>query len=74
MEDKENVLCAIPGDLVGTPTLGFPPAETCKGEFREVIVDVPGHFRAKIRYEPQYFKRGKMSRWFWLPKSAERLE
>jgi hypothetical protein len=48
----------------------FRRAETCKGDFREVTVDVPGRFRAKIRCEPFYFKRGRTSRWFWHARSA----
>jgi hypothetical protein len=42
--------------------------------FREARVDVPGGFKARIRFERFRFRRGKMSRWFWTPYSAKRLE
>jgi hypothetical protein len=44
MAQEENVLHLIPGEIIAAADDGFPPAETCKGEHREVIVDVPGRF------------------------------
>ena len=73
-DEGENVLRYIPGEIIASAQYDFPPAETCKGEFREVIVDVAGRFRARIRYEPFHFKRGKMSRWFWHAYGAEHVD
>jgi hypothetical protein len=74
MAQDENVLHLIPGEIIAAADDGFPPAETCKGGHREVIVDVAGRFRAKIRFEPFHFKRGKMNRWFWHACGAERVD
>jgi hypothetical protein len=70
---EENVLAMIPGDLIAQGSRTLPPAERCKGMVREVEIDVPGRIRAKVCYKPFYFKRGKMSRWFWTAESAERI-
>jgi hypothetical protein len=74
MAEDANILGTIPGDLIGAASSGFPPAETCRGQYREAVVDVSGRFRARIRFEPFHFKRGKMSRWFWLACRAERVD
>ena len=70
----ENVLRFIPGDCIAAAGKTLPDAEKDKEAFREVVVDVPGFFKAKIRFERFHSKRGKMSRWFWTPESAERVE
>jgi hypothetical protein len=49
-------------------------AEKDTKAFREEIVEVPGGLKVRIRFERFQFKRGKMSRWFWTPYSAERVE
>ena len=72
MTDDTKVLGAIPGEIIASAQYGFPPAETRKGEFRKVIVDVPGRFRAKIRFEP--FRGKRFGRWFWLACRAERVD
>jgi len=48
--------------------------QTDTEEFREVEIDVPQWFKAKIRFKRFHFKRGKMSRWFWTADSAEGVE
>ena len=72
MADDTNVLAVIPGDIIGAASNTLPPAETCKGEIREVTVDVPDRFRAKIRFEP--FRGKRFGRWFWLACRAERVD
>jgi len=52
----------------------LPAAEKDTEAFREATVDVPGQFKAVIRFERFQFRRGKMSRWFWTPYSAKRIE
>jgi hypothetical protein len=71
-DEGENVLRYIPGEIIASAQYDFPPAETCRGEFREVTVDVPDRFRAKIRYEP--FCNKRFGRWFWLACKAERVD
>lgn len=59
----KSVLAMSHGGLSqGSHTL--PAAEACKGFAREVRIDVRGTVLAKVLYDPFYFKRGKMSRWF----------
>jgi hypothetical protein len=70
----ENVLRFIPGDCIAAAAKTLPDAETDTEEFREVVIDIPRWFNAKIRFERLHFKRGKMSRWFWTPYSAKRVE
>ena len=70
----ENVLRFIPGEYISAAKQGLPDPETDTEAFREVVIDVPRWFKAKIRFERFHFKRGKMSRWFWTPHSAERVE
>lgn len=70
---EENLLAMIPGDLIAQASRTLPPAERCKGMLREVEIDVPGRFRAKVLYKPFYFKPGKIGRWFWTAESAERI-
>jgi hypothetical protein len=58
----ENILRLIPGDLIligGENTTGRKYAH---GTFREVVIDVPGHFKARIRFERFRSKRGRMGR------------
>jgi hypothetical protein len=72
MAEDENVLRYIPGEIIASAQHGFPPAETCKGGYREVVVDVPDRFRAKIRYEP--FRNKRFGRWFWHACRADRVD
>jgi hypothetical protein len=47
---------AIPAEFTGDIS-SFAPAETCRGEFREVV-DVTVHgFKARMRFELFYSKR-----------------
>jgi hypothetical protein len=70
---EENLLSIFPGELIARASRGLPPAELSKGEVREVEVDVPGRFRGRVIFKPFYFKRGKMSRWFWTAEAAVRI-
>jgi hypothetical protein len=70
----DKILPLIPGDCIAAAAKTLPDAEKDAEEFREAIVEVPGGFRATIRFEHFRFKRGKMTRWFWAPHSAERIE
>ena len=70
----ESVLGLIPGEIISAAAKTLPNAETDAEVFREATVDVPGRFRATIRFERFHFRRGKMSRWFWTPDSAKRIE
>jgi hypothetical protein len=36
-------------------------------------IDFPGRFRARVTFRRFYFKRGKMSRWFWTAESAAKV-
>jgi hypothetical protein len=38
-----------------------------------VTIDAAGRFTATITFRRFYFKRGKMSRWFWTAESAVRV-
>jgi hypothetical protein len=68
----KSVLAISHGGLSqGSHTL--PAAEACKGFAREVRIDVRGTFLAKVLYDPFYFKRGKMSRWFCTGETADRV-
>ena len=70
---KENVLRLIPGDYISAAEKTLPDAATDTEAFREVEIDVPNWFKAKIRFKRFHFKRGKMSRWFWTAESAEKI-
>ena len=70
---KENVLRLIPGDYISAAGQTLPDAETDTKEFREVEIDVPRWFKAKIRFKRFHLKRGKMSQWFWTAESVERI-
>jgi hypothetical protein len=70
----EYVLGLIPGELISAAAKALPDPERDTETFREAIVEVPGGSKAKIRFERFHFKRGKMSRWFWTPYSAKRLQ
>jgi len=52
----------------------LPAAATDSDEFREVEIDVPNWFKARICFKRFHFKRGKMDRWFWTAESALRIE
>jgi hypothetical protein len=71
---KENVLRFIPGDYISAAGQKLPDAATETEEFREVEIDVPCWFKARIRFRRFHFKRGKMGRWFWTAESAEMIE
>ena len=71
---EENVLRFIPGDYIAAAAKALPDAATDTETFREVVIDVPQWFRARIRFRRFRFKRGKMSQWFWTAESAERIE
>ena len=71
---KENVLHFIPGDYISAAGQTLPDAATDTEEFREVEIDVPRWFKARIRFKRFHFKRGKMRRWFWTAESAERID
>jgi len=70
----EFVLGLIPGEIMSAAAKALPDAEKDTEAFREATVDVPGGFKATIRFERFQFRSGKMSRWFWTPYSAERIE
>ena len=71
---KENVLRFIPGDCISAVGQTLPDAATDTEEFREVEIDVPRWFKARIRFKRFHLKRGKMRRWFWTAENAERIE
>jgi hypothetical protein len=76
MADEENVLGRIPAEFMGDIS-AFPPAETCKGQFREIVVDVTVHgFKARIRYEPKENRgtRTKHRYWYWHAVSAVKVD
>ena len=70
----ENVLRLIPGQYISAAGKTLPDAATDTEAFREVVIDLPGRFKARIRFERFHFRRGKMTRWFGTPHSAERIE
>jgi hypothetical protein len=67
---NEGILRFIPTECVATAKT-LPDAEKDTEAFHETTVEVPGGFKARIRFERFHFKRGKMSRWFWTPHSAD---
>jgi len=58
---RENVLRLIPGDFFSVAGQTLPDAETDTKEVREVEIDVPQWFKAKIRFKRFHFRRGKMN-------------
>ena len=74
MAVPEYVLGLIPGELISAAAKTLPDAEKDTEAFREATVDVPGQFKAVIRFERFQFRRGKMSRWFWTLHSAKKVE
>jgi len=70
----EFVLGLIPGEIISAAATTLPDPENDTEAFREATVDLPGGLRATIRFERFQFRRGKMSRWFWTPHSAKRVE
>ena len=73
MYSSENVLALIPGDLISKAGQTLPDAATAQDEPREVTIDVAGRFTATVTFRRFYFKRGKMSRWFWTAESAVKV-
>ena len=71
---SENVLALIPGEVISAAAKTLPDAEKDTEAFREATVDVPGRLKATIRFERFHFKRGRVSRWFWTPYSARRID
>jgi hypothetical protein len=70
----ENILRLIPGDYIAGAAQTLPDAGKDTEAFREVVIDVPHGFKAKIRFSRFHYKRGNMDRWFWTAESAERIE
>jgi hypothetical protein len=70
----EYILGLIPGEMISAAAKTLPDAEKDSEAFREATVDVPGQFKAVIRFERFQFRRGRMSRWFWTPYSARKTE
>jgi hypothetical protein len=58
---KENVLRLIPGDYISAAGQTLPDAATDTEAFREVEIDVPAWFKARIRFKRFHFKRGKVT-------------
>ena len=75
MTQDENVLSSLPGEIIGAAMSSLPPAETCKDEFREVIIDDPTHgITVRIRFTRFHHRWRKQRRWFWVVDSALRIE
>jgi hypothetical protein len=70
----EYVLGLIPGEVISAAAKTLPDAERDTETFREVTVEIPGRFKARIRFERFQFRRGRLSRWFWTPHSAQKIE
>ncbi len=70
--DETHILALIPGDYIGNAARTLPDAPTVEDDTREVTVDVPGRFAARVTFRRFHYKRGKMSRWFWTAESAAR--
>src|SRR5215468_6785873 len=64
------VWALIPGELIAAAAKTLPDTQTDTEAFREATVDVPGGFKARIRFERFQVRRGMVSRWFWTPYSA----
>jgi hypothetical protein len=74
MAEDEFLLRHIPGEYLGQAAKSLPDPEKDTEHFRDVVVDMPGRFKAKVRFERFHRKRGKTDRWFWTPYSAEKPE
>ena len=74
MAEDEYLLRYIPGEHLGVAAKSLPDPETDSERFRDVVIDIPGRFKANVRFERFHFRRRKMDRWFWTPYSAERIE
>ena len=71
---SESVLSLIPGELISAAAKALPDPERDTEAFREANVEVPGGIKARIRFERFQFRRGRVTRWFWTPYSARRLD
>ena len=71
--DETNILAFLASDCIGNAASTVSDAATAQDEPREVTIDVAGRFRARITFRRFYFKRGKMSRWFWTAERAEKV-
>ena len=71
---SESVLALIPGEVISAAAKTLPDPERDTETFREATVEVPAGIKARIRFERFHFKRGRVSRWFWTPYSARRID
>ena len=71
---SESVLSLIPGELISAAAKALPDPERDTEAFREASVEVPGGIKARIRFERFQFRRGRVTRWFWTPYSARRID
>jgi hypothetical protein len=74
MAENEYLLRYISGQQLTGAARSLPDPEGDTERFRDVVIDVPGRFKGRVRFERFHFKRGNIDRWFWTPYSAERLD
>ena len=59
-----------PGVCIGNASRTLPDAAAVEDDTREVTLDVPGRFKARVTFRRSYFRRGKMAQWFWTAEGA----
>jgi hypothetical protein len=67
---RANILALIPAEFIGKAARTLPDAATVEEDTREVTVEVPGRFSAKVTFRRVHHKRGK---WFWKAESAVKV-
>jgi hypothetical protein len=68
-----NVLSKIPGEILGKAGYELPAAESSTEQTQRVVVRLPDGKSAAVTYVRLKSKKGRTTRWFWSPDSAELL-
>lgn len=59
-----------PGVRIGNASRTLPDVATVEDDTREVTLDVPGRFEARVTFRRFYFRRRTMAQWLWTAESA----
>jgi hypothetical protein len=69
-----TVLTMIPGELLGAAAHSLPEARDCGEQTQSVVLRLPDGQRAEVSFVKLRSKKGKTTRWFWTPDSAQILD
>ena len=67
----DNIMAAIPGELLAPDRYWLPSPETARDSTHEVQCTLPRFGAVRITYQRMTHKRGRMRSWFWTPARAE---